>query len=66
MIVENDSRSISRKRMLPTQQGSNPQPPDYQSDAPPTEPPRQALHCLFVIKYVNMYQQPGSSINLIG
>ena len=28
--------------MLPTPRGSNPQPPDYQSDAHPTEPPRMA------------------------
>ena len=30
------------KRMLPTQRESNPQPPDHQSDAHPTEPPRLA------------------------
>ena len=28
--------------MLPTRRGSNPQPPDHQSDANPTEPPRAA------------------------
>ena len=28
--------------MLPTQRESNPQPPDHQSDAHPTEPPRPA------------------------
>ena len=28
--------------MLPTWRGSNPQPPDHQSDAHPNEPPRQA------------------------
>ena len=27
------------ERMLPTLRGSNPQPPDHQSDAHPTEPP---------------------------
>ena len=29
------------ERMLQTRRGSNPQPPDHQSDAHPTEPPRQ-------------------------
>ena len=28
------------ERMLPTRRGSNPQPPDHQSDAHPTEPPK--------------------------
>ena len=28
--------------MLPTRRGSNPQPPDHNSDTHPTEPPRQA------------------------
>ena len=30
------------ERMLPTQQGSNPQPPGHQSDPHPTELPRTA------------------------
>ena len=29
--------------------GSNPQPPDHQSDAHPTEPPRQAVSCINTI-----------------
>ena len=33
---------ILHERMLRTRRGSNPQPPDHQSDAQPTEPPRPA------------------------
>ena len=43
---ENDHRKyfmISlHERMLPSRRGSNPQPPDHQSDEHPTEPPRPA------------------------
>ena len=39
---ENDPRKyfIIHERLLPTRQWLNPQPPDHQSDAHPTEPPR--------------------------
>ena len=30
------------ERMLPTRRGSNPRPPNHQSDAHPTKPPRPA------------------------
>ena len=40
MTVENISWSNLNKRILPTWRGSNPQPPDHQSNAHPTEPPR--------------------------
>ena len=44
---ENNSRKYFMislyERMLPTQQGSSPQPPDHQADTNPTEPPRLAM-----------------------
>ena len=44
---ENDRRKYSminlHETMLPTRRRSNPQPPNHQSDAHPTEPPRPAL-----------------------
>ena len=36
--------------MLPIRRGSNPQPPDHQSDAHPTEPPRPAN------KFINQFK----------
>ena len=43
MTTENTSWSNLHERMLPTRRGSNQQlPPDHQSDAHPTEPPRPA------------------------
>ena len=45
---ENDHRKYFMinllERMLPAHQGSNPQPPDHQSDVHPTEPP---ISCIF-------------------
>ena len=40
MTVENILWSNLHERMLPTRRGLNPQPPDHQSDAHPTEPLR--------------------------
>ena len=40
------------ERMLPTRRGSNPQPPDLQSDAHPTEPPRPALS--YYVHYIHV------------
>ena len=45
MTVENISWLNHHERMLLTRRGSNPQPPDHQSDAHPTEPPRPAEGC---------------------
>ena len=42
MTIENISRSNLHEKMLSTRRGSNPQPPEHQSDAHPTQPPRQA------------------------
>ena len=42
MTAENISWSNLHERMLPTQLGLNPQSPDHQSDAHPTEPQRPA------------------------
>ena len=42
MTVENISWSNLNTRMLPTRPGSNPQPPNHQSDVHLTEPPRPA------------------------
>ena len=42
MTVENISWSNLHENMLQTQRGSNPQPPDHQSDEHPTEPLRPA------------------------
>ena len=50
----NDGRNyfminLHKMGVLPTRQGSNPHPPDLQSDAHPTEPPRPArFDCLSV------------------
>ena len=38
MTVGNISRSNLHERMLPTRRGSNPQPPNHQSDAHLTKP----------------------------
>ena len=43
MTAENISWSDLHERMLPTRRGSNPQTLDHQSDAHPTEPPRDDL-----------------------
>ena len=42
MTVENSSWSNLHERMLPTWRGSNPQPPDRQSDEHPVKPLRSA------------------------
>ena len=42
MNIENISWSNLHARILLTQRGLNPQPPNYQSEAHPTEPPRRA------------------------
>ena len=42
MTIENISRSNLHERMLPTRWGSNPQPPDHQSNEHSPEPPRPA------------------------
>ena len=41
---ENDRRKYFMIRMLPTRWGSNPQPPDHQSDAHLTEPSKKTDH----------------------
>ena len=46
MTVENISWSNLHERMLLTRWGLNPQPPDHQSKAHPTEPPRPAFPSL--------------------
>ena len=43
------------ERMLPTQKGWNPQPPNHQSDAYPTEPQMPADHFVCSILYFNYY-----------
>ena len=56
---ENDRRKYIminlRERMLPTRRGSNPQPPDHQSDAHPTEPPSPAWEGIGVSHIWNWY-----------
>ena len=42
MTLENISWSISTKECCRNRQGSNPRPPDHQSDSHPTEPPSRA------------------------
>ena len=51
MTVENISWSISTTECWRTHRGSNPRPPDLQSDAHPTEPPRPAYPPVFAIYY---------------
>ena len=51
MTVENISLLNLHERMLPTRRGSDPQPPDHQLDAHPTEPPRPTAY--FGAKYNN-------------
>ena len=60
MTVENISWSNHREKMLPNRRGSNPQPPDHQTDAHPTEPPRPLMRpprcgrgsCLLCLSFV--------------
>ena len=37
------------ERILPTRRGSNPRPPDHQSDAHPTESPRSELEVVVTV-----------------
>ena len=43
MTTENIAQSNLHERMLPAWRGLNPQPPDHQLEAHPTEPLRPAL-----------------------
>ena len=45
ITAENISWSNLHERMLPARRGSDPQPPDHQWDAHPTEPPRPVYMC---------------------
>ena len=55
MTVEIISRPISTKECCWTQQGSNPGPPDYQSDAHQAQPPRQAHPALKKLRGHNAF-----------
>ena len=59
MTIENISLSNLRERMLPTQQGSNPQPADHQLDGHPTELSKLACCCY------DWYLK-GSTLSILG
>ena len=50
------------ERILPTRRGSNPQPPDHQSDAHPTVPPR-ATPAMIISYYENELDNLGKYLN---
>ena len=66
MTVENISRSNLHKRMLPTRQGLNPQPPDQQSDEHPTEPLRPASGHKYMVEIAIMFNVQSAITSKVG
>ena len=65
MTLENISLSNLQERMLRTQRGSTLQPPDHQSDAHPTDPPRPAgqdYHFDTYLKEILAFVYYGSNV----
>ena len=66
ITIENISWSKLHERILPTRCGSNPQPPDHQSDVHPTEPPRPAgsicTHWIYLSKVSSIGRHYGDTI----